>query len=287
MLLFVPTPLGNIEDISLRVLQAFHQAEIILCEDTRVTKKLLHLLAQKAIIQQYFPHINSINKQFISFHSHNQREFLSTVTPKFFNAFVVCCSDAGMPCINDPGELLIDYARKNQIQYEVLPGGSAFNLAFACSGLQGAFCFFGFLPHKMQERTQKLKNILAYHKDFHLIFYESPKRLKACLQDISLILPNAILYLYKELTKLYQCEYKGNAEAILAKLPSTIRGEYCIIIAQDCQSKDSQKLCLSQEDILLLPTNIKQKAKMLAQISEYTPKQWYAKLLEQQSHFDN
>ncbi|STQ87028.1 16S rRNA (cytidine(1402)-2'-O)-methyltransferase [Helicobacter muridarum] len=279
MLVFVPTPIGNIDDISIRTLRAFNDADIILCEDSRVTKKLLSILASRDFIKLNFTKIDSKTKRFISFHSHNQQDFLSSITPVFFDSFVVCCSDAGMPCINDPGALLVQYAKLNNIKYDILPGGSAFSLAFANSGLQGEFCFLGFFPHKQQDRIQRLKDLQMCHNESHMIFYESPKRLKCCLQDIADVFPHAHIYVYKELTKLYQNEYEGYANVVLQNLPDNVKGEYCIIIERDKNAIFSKKLCLSQEEILSLPIGIKYKAKMLAEISDQSSKQWYAKLL--------
>lgn len=280
MLSFVPTPIGNLADITLNALHALHESEILLCEDTRVTKKLFILLQKNPIVQQFFPLLCTKNKQFISFHSHNQHDFLANITPSFFEKKVVFCTDAGMPSISDPGALLLQYVRKNNIQYQILLGGSAFSHAFVSSGLEGGFCFLGFLPHKQHERRDMLKSCISFHKDLHIIYYESPKRLRDSLNDIALLLPHAILYVYKELTKLYQYEMIGKAADILNNLPNKIFGEYCIIIQRHNEMINNRVLYCTQDDILGLDMSHKQKSKLLAQISDKSAKEWYAILTQ-------
>ncbi|RDU66250.1 16S rRNA (cytidine(1402)-2'-O)-methyltransferase [Helicobacter didelphidarum] len=281
MLTFLPTPIGNLSDISLHVLEALNESDIVVCEDTRVTKKLLILLQRNPIVSQHFPMIAPDNKKFLSFHSHNQEKFIQHLTPDFFKQNIVFCTDAGMPNISDPGTLLLQYARSHQIKYQVLLGGSAFSHAFVNSGLEGGFCFLGFLPHKQHERQNMLKESLEFHKTLHIIYYESPKRLRESLKDIALIMPLAKVYLYKELTKLYQSEMIGLAKDILSNLPKDILGEYCIIIQKDDKHIAQNKiLSLTQEDILQLDISLKQKSKLLAQISQKNAKEWYALLLE-------
>ncbi len=287
MLFFVPTPLGNLSDISLHVLDIFNKCDVFICEDTRVTKRLLVLLAGNKIIQDNFPNINVKNKRFYSFHTHNQAVFLSNLTPNFFNCDVVFCTDAGMPSISDPGSLLVRYARINNIKYEIVLGGCAFSHAFVCSGLEGSFCFFGFFPHKQHDRQRFIKQLVMYHKALHIVLYESPKRLKDTLSDISLVLPNANVYVYKELTKLYQAEYIGRADSVLGELPDIIKGEYCIVIEKECRldsrngEESSAVLCLTQDDIIKLDMPLKQKAKLLTQISSKSTKEWYSILMQE------
>ena len=276
MLSLLPTPLGNLDDISLRCLQRLNDASVILCEDTRVTKRLFYLLSQKPLVKQNFPRLDSVSKDFFSLHSHNQESFLSSLNPSFFSKPVVYCTDAGMPCISDPGAMLIDYARAHDIEYEVLLGGSAFQLAFAYSGLEGDFCFCGFLPQKQEARRHRLGNLKAQHSSFHLIFYEAPSRLVKSLADIESLFPTATIYLYKELTKLYMKEYRGLAGEILQALPGDIKGEYCLIIER---GEASKQLCLSEEDLLAMPLSPRQKSKLLAKITSKSAKQWYEILL--------
>ena len=165
MLLFVPTPIGNLDDISKRAFLALNDAEIVFCEDTRVTKKLLNLLN--------IP----LNKEFISLHSHNEDKVLSKLDPQTLKSKnCVYVSDAGMPGISDPGSKLVKFAQKHNIPYSVIPGANAALTAFVASGFEGDFCFHAFLPHKGKEREEKLKEILNSGKI--AILYESPHRIE-------------------------------------------------------------------------------------------------------------
>ncbi|MWV62773.1 16S rRNA (cytidine(1402)-2'-O)-methyltransferase [Helicobacter saguini] len=279
MVTFLPTPIGNLNDISLRTLSALNTCEIVICEDTRVTSKLLNLLAKMPIITQNYPQIDSKNKRFLSFHSHNQHDFLAKLDKNefgydFFDKEIVFCSDAGLPNISDPGAVFLHFLRQKNIKYEILLGGSAFSHAFVCSGLEGSFCFLGFLPHKHHDRIESLRHASKFHADLHIIYYESPHRLRESLSDISSVFLESKIYLYKELTKLYECEYIGTASQILEALPLEILGEYCIIIEKD--SKEVSKfITLGVDEIMNLSINVKEKCKLLAKITDKSSSEWY------------
>ena len=175
MLCLVPTPIGNLEDISKRSLRVLEEAELIFCEDTRVTKKLLNLLGEKN-------NLDFSNKEYKSFHSHNENHILQTLDKDTFTKNVVYVSDAGMPCVSDPGATLVDYCIKNDIAYDVLPGANAILTAYAMSGFpHTTFSFYGFLDHKGVSRASKLNDALNDHK--LAILYESPHRLLKYLRN--------------------------------------------------------------------------------------------------------
>ena len=151
MITFVPTPIGNLEDISKRAMLALENSEIIFCEDTRTAKKLFNLL-----------NISTQNKIFKSMHSHNEDKVISNLDiEELISKNIIYISDAGMPGISDPGSKLIRFAQKNNIPYTVLPGANAALVAFVASGFEGEFCFIGFLPHKGKERENKLKEVIS------------------------------------------------------------------------------------------------------------------------------
>ncbi len=259
MLSFVPTPIGNLDDISKRALLALQKAEIIFCEDTRVTKKLLNLLN--------IP----LNKEFISLHSHNEDKVLSKLDPEILKSKeCVYVSDAGMPGISDPGNKLVKFAQKHNIPYTVIPGANAALTAFVASGFEGDFCFHAFLPHKGNERSEKLKEILNSGKI--AILYESPHRIEKLLKELKDLAPNREIFLAKELTKMHETFIKGKAKDI--ELPNT-KGEWVIIIDK---APKSEKLELSYEEIKNLPLPIKEKSKLLAKISEKSAKEIYKEL---------
>jgi len=269
LLIFVPTPLGNLEDITFRALNALKEADIVLCEDTRVARKLLKLLAQK--LEMSFG-----DKEFVSFHEHNQRDFLKKISPGFFSKNVVHMSDAGMPGISDPGSELVAYAQEHGIPYTVLPGPTAFVTAYVASGFGSReFCFFGFLPHKGKERSEALRKILEQKSD--AILYEAPHRLLRLLEEIVSIDPNRELFLAKELTKMHERYYKGSAAELLKRFQSdSIKGEWVVVIRGSLEMP--KELRLTQKDILALPLPKKEKAKLLARISDKSVKEWYATL---------
>ncbi|RDU59944.1 16S rRNA (cytidine(1402)-2'-O)-methyltransferase [Helicobacter marmotae] len=284
MLILVPTPIGNLWDITLRALESFQNAEIVLCEDTRVTKKLFSLLIERGILNTQGVEGRDFieSKQFQSFHSHNQESFIESISKDMFDKNVVYVSDAGMPCISDPGSKLISYAIRHDIAFDVLPGACALNVAFASSGIESTpFIFAGFLPHKQQERRTKLILLsqLDIGGDYSVICYESPHRILDTLKDIASLLPSVFISAHKELTKLHQKRYEGRAEDIIARLEGhNLKGEWVIVLK--IAESIKQKQALSYEEVLMLDIPPKIKAKILSKISTKTIKQCYEELLQ-------
>jgi 16S rRNA (cytidine1402-2'-O)-methyltransferase len=269
VLTLVPTPIGNLEDISKRALPALLEAELIFCEDTRVTKKLLQLLSQKENLQ-----FNCTD--FKSFHSHNENQVLKTLSKEDFDKNIVYVSDAGMPCVSDPGASLVQYCIENKIDYDVIPGANAVLTAFAMSGFtQTEFTFFGFLAHKGKERHQKLNQIMQ--SPVLSILYESPHRLLKTLEEIKNIDENRTVFLVKELTKLHQNSYKDSAKNIFETLKDTsIKGEWVIIIEPTQFAGENLELS-DIEDLDLAP---KTKAKLIAKMTGKNVKEVYNQLLK-------
>jgi 16S rRNA (cytidine1402-2'-O)-methyltransferase len=260
LIYFIPTPIGNLEDITKRALLALENVEIIFCEDTRVTKKLLNLLN--------IP----LNKQFISMHSHNELKVLSNLDINILKT-KECgyVSDAGMPGISDPGSKLIQFCQENEIQYTVFPGPSAFVTAYVASGFEGEFCFYMFLPHKGKERTQKLKEIMNSGKI--AILYESPHRIEKLIYEIQSLDPEREIFLAKEISKIHETYIKAKAKDI--KLENT-KGEWVVVINKANKTKT---LNLTYDDILNLNLPLKEKSKLLAKISDKSQKEIYNSLL--------
>jgi len=257
---FVPTPIGNLDDISKRALLALQNSEIIFAEDTRVTKKLLNLLN--------IP----LDKEFISMHSHNEEMVLSKLNPDVLNSKeCVYVSDAGMPAISDPGAKLVKYCQNHGVKYTVIPGPNAAITAFAASGFEGDFCFFGFLPHKGNDRSEKLQQIINSGKI--AILYESPHRIEKLIKELKELIPQNEIFLAKELTKVHETYIKGKVKDI--ELQNT-KGEWVVVINTQ---KKSDKLELSYEDILSLPLPPKEKSKLLAKISDKSAKEIYKELI--------
>jgi len=271
MLNFVPTPIGNMGDISFRTLEVLKDTELILCEDTRITKKLLNLLSSKYELE--LP-----NFQFISLHSHNEKKFLedSNNTKFLKNKNCIYMSDAGMPCISDPGALLVEYCLKEKIEFDVLPGANAILTAYASSGFNTTeFTFFGFLPHKGNDRKAKLDRVISNQN--LSILYESPHRLQKLLKELSELIPERKIFLTKELTKKFQTRYKGKALEVYKTLKNDeIKGEWVVVIENESQSAGG---IITKEDILALDIAPKQKAKLVAKITGENVKDIYNSLI--------
>lgn len=269
MLTLVPTPIGNLDDISKRAITALLEAELIYCEDTRVTKKLLQLLSERENLE-----FNC--KDFKSFHSHNENQILKNLSPEDFNKNIVYVSDAGMPCVSDPGATLVQYCIENSLKYDVIPGANAVLTAFAMSGfLNTEFTFFGFLAHKGKERREKLTKVMQ--SNTLSILYESPHRLLKTLEEIKDIDENRTIFLAKEITKLHQKSFKDRAINIYEKfLSENIRGEWVIVIEPAQTSGES----LEFADIESLDIAPKIKAKLLAKMTGKSVKEIYQQLLD-------
>lgn len=288
MLTLIPTPIGNLEDITLRSLEVLSKANVFLCEDTRVVKRLLKLLADRNILK-YSPFENFQtfieSKTFISFHSHNQNDVLSTLEPNFFEQDVVYLSDAGMPCISDPGAKLVAYAIDHNISFDVLPGACALNVAFCASGIESTpFIFVGFLPHKKLERQSKIVQLSSLHigASYSAICYESPHRIIQTLEDVDLLLPQVRLIVQKELTKIHQQRYYGTAKEVLSLLKeSSSKGEWVIIF--DFSNINTNHEYLGYGEVLMLDIPPKIKAKILGKISGRNIKECYEELISTES----
>ncbi|MEA2092104.1 MAG: 16S rRNA (cytidine(1402)-2'-O)-methyltransferase [Campylobacterota bacterium] len=272
MLKLVPTPIGNIGDISLRAIEALSEADILLCEDTRVTKKLIHILKER------YNTVFKENQQFISLHSHNEKSFVEKLEPSFFEQNIVYASDAGMPGISDPGQLLVKYAQEHNIEYDVLPGANALLTAFVASGfVETKMLFWGFLPHKGRDRASSLQG--ALHSGFTTILYESPHRLEKLLLELKEETNDRRIFLAKELTKKFQNYFHGTAQEILERLNGNFRGEWVVVIEASAAQNSS---AISQNDILDLDLPKKVQAKLISKITGENTKSCYQRLLKVQ-----
>jgi 16S rRNA (cytidine1402-2'-O)-methyltransferase len=213
----VPTPIGNLKDITLRALRILREVDIVLAEDTRVTKKLL-------------THYD-IRKPVFAYHQHNEHKqlphFLSIIEQHQTLALV---SDAGTPGISDPGFLLIRACLQSHIEVECLPGATAFvpalvNSGFACD----RFYFYGFLPHKKGRKTI-LERLSAMEET--VILYESPFRLLKTLEQLQEAMGSERkVCVSRELTKIYEENFRGTLpEAIAHFSAKTVKGEIVLVV---------------------------------------------------------
>jgi len=269
MLTFVPTPIGNPQDITIRALRVFEEATLFLCEDTRETKRLLRLLAERFAF--VYPHEEV---EFLSFHEHNGEERLATIAPRLKSESVVYVSDAGMPVISDPGQLLVAHCQAEGIDYDVLAGASAVTTAYAASGFEeGQFTFYGFLPAKGAERSHALHEVL--NAPYNTVLYEAPHRIEKLMDQIASLDASREIFCAKELTKKFQHYYRGDASSLREHLMSVnTKGEWVVIV----RAKPRQK-SLHLEDLLALDLAPKIKAKLLAKVTNKSTKVWYNELI--------
>jgi 16S rRNA (cytidine1402-2'-O)-methyltransferase len=268
MITFIPTPIGNPQDITIRAMKLFEKAELFLCEDTRQAKKLLRLLEER--FDMVYP-----KAEFYSFNEHNGQERLDMLGETLAHRTVVYVSDAGMPVISDPGQLLVAYCQKNNLEYDVLPGASAVTTAYAASGFkEGKFLFYAFLPHKGKERASALAE--AINSGYNTVLYESPHRLEKLLDEIESIDENRELFLAKEISKKYQKYYQGTVKELNIIFDNIkIRGEWVVVI----KSKEKVEKSLSFTEVYSLDIPPKIKAKLLSALSDKPVKELYQELI--------
>jgi 16S rRNA (cytidine1402-2'-O)-methyltransferase len=219
-LYLVATPIGNLEDITLRAIRVLHDVDLIACEDTRQTQKLL---------QHYH-----INTRTISYHEHNELTRAAELVLDLEKGIsVALVTDAGMPGISDPGFRLISLAIRHHIPVVPVPGAAAFLAALVASGLPtDSFRFSGFLPAKSGQRRKLLDSIRESPRT--QIFYEAPHRIVECLEDIVEVLgPDRHVVIAREVTKLHEEFLRGRASEVLDHVKSrAIKGEITLLIGK-------------------------------------------------------
>lgn len=255
--------------MTLRAIEALSNAEVLLCEDTRITKKLIHILKER--YQTQFLE----NQEFISLHSHNEDAFVAKLEVSFFERNVVYVSDAGMPGVSDPGQTLVRYCIDNNIKYDILPGANALLTAFVASGfIQTKMLFVGFLDHKGDSRAAGLQE--AMFNGYTTVLYESPHRLDKLLLEIDKVESERRIFLAKELTKKYQRFFHGTAKEIFDTLDGNYKGEWVVVIEAAAAQNSS---AVTQNDILELDLPKKVQAKLISKITGENTKACYNRLL--------
>ncbi|MCU7695146.1 16S rRNA (cytidine(1402)-2'-O)-methyltransferase [Haoranjiania flava] len=217
MLYLVPTPIGNLKDITLRALEVLKACDVILCEDTRTSGRLL---------SHY-----GISKPLLPFHQHNEHKVLQPITDEIASGRnMALITDAGTPAISDPGFLLVRECIKNNVQVECLPGATAFVPALVNSGLPATrFCFEGFLPLKKGRQTM-LKKLAEEQRT--MIFYESPVRLQKTLADLATYFgAERLCSVSRELSKMFEENKRGTLQSVAEYFASrTVKGEIVIVV---------------------------------------------------------
>ena len=211
-LVVVPTPIGNLEDITLRALRALREADLVACEDTRRTGRLL-------------AH-HGIRNDLISYHEHNEERLAPQLAERARVENIALVSDAGMPLVSDPGYRLVSACIEKGVEVEVLPGPSAPVTALVVSGLPAdTVVFLGFLPRKGKERTKLLTRISEEPSTF--VLFESPHRLAKTLGELPPETPVAVC---RELTKLHEEVFRGTAGEAARHFSEGTKGEVVLVV---------------------------------------------------------
>lgn len=211
-LYLVATPIGNLGDITSRALETLKAVDIIACEDTRHTLQLLNKFA--------------IKKPLISYYQQKEHEGSEQILTLLFEGKnVALVSDAGMPCISDPGSILVQKLIENNYEYTIIPGASAVICAVSLTGVTGSFSFLGFLPEKNKAKQEFLEG----YKDLYsnLIFYSAPHDVNKDLDYLYTYFGERTVYLIKEITKIYEKVTKGNLSDLRVE---NAKGEFVIIL---------------------------------------------------------
>lgn len=240
VLYVVATPIGNLGDMTPRAIETLKTVSLIAAEDTRVTQKLLSTF--------------DIHTPLTSCHEHNERSKAAQIVERMLaeGIDVAVTTDAGTPCISDPGSILTAEAIKAGIEVLAVPGPTALASALSVSGLDVTeFTFFGFLPRQKNELKEKLLDMARRSRVG--VVHESPHRIMDLLQAVQEVLPNTLVSASCDLTKKYEKTVRGTVSAVLAELesnPKAERGEYCIAFqwaAEDIPQPETAKSELSLE----------------------------------------
>ncbi|MAG12470.1 16S rRNA (cytidine(1402)-2'-O)-methyltransferase [bacterium] len=233
MLYIVATPIGNLEDITLRAIRVLKEVDVILCEDTRVTKRLLERHEIEIKSRKAPPSAGQRGRQLITYNEQRSGASIKKVIRLLEEGKdVALVSDAGTPIISDPGARLIQEVREIGAKIVAIPGANAAIAALSISGLPASdFLFLGFLPHKKGRETL-FKEIAASKRT--VVFYESPHRILKTLQSLDKnLMASRKIVIARELTKIYEEVISGNSKEVLdyfEKNPKKIKGEFVVMI---------------------------------------------------------
>ena len=226
-LYIVSTPIGNLEDITLRAIYILKNSELILCEDTRTSIKLLKKF--------------NINTKMMSYHKFNERKRLGKIIQLIKNNQIVSLiSEAGTPVISDPGIILIKECIKNNITLHPIPGPSAVTSALSVSGFDEKFLFYGFLPNSESQIKKEIKILCDF--PYSIIFFISPNKISKVIKIFKIFFSDRKIIIAKEMTKIYESFIRGDVNS-LEILKYNLKGELTVVISNKFNVK---KKCLNQ-----------------------------------------
>lgn len=212
----VATPIGNLGDITLRAINILKNSDVILCEDTRVSKKLLNHL--------------KINKELISYHKFNEQKKIKQILGLLReNKIISIISDAGTPTISDPGKILIRECIKEGLDIYPIPGASAVSASISISGFSDKYLFLGFLPEKKRDLTNQFKKVSQI--GCSIVFFISPNKFDKIKDQLSIFFSDREILICREITKFYE-EYQRSSVKNLDKLSINKKGEITVVISE-------------------------------------------------------
>ena len=261
----IATPIGNKDDISKRAIELLKSSDIILCEDTRNSSNLLNML--------------NIKNKLVSYHKFNEEERskeIINILKEGKNISLI--TDAGTPCISDPGSILVKKCIDENIDVYGIPGPSAVITALSVSGLTiSNFAFYGFLERKKNSQQDHLK--IINENDIEIVvFYESPKRILDTLNNISEVMNNPYIVVLNDLTKKFERKYYGYTKDVIKELEDNENhelGEYVIIVSKN--KKENKKEDLLTPESILIDIIVKEKCSMKDAIKKATENKLYSK----------
>ena len=224
-LLVCATPIGNLEDVTLRVIRELGEADVVLCEDTRRTRTLLER--------------HGIQARLVSYHQHNEAKRVQELLPRLeAREKVALASDAGLPGVNDPGARLIAAAIERGLEVTVLPGPSAVETALVASGLVGErYAFVGYLPRSREALERLWAESAAWGSP--VVAFESPKRLPGSLRSLAEADPERPVAVCRELTKRFEEILRGSAQEVAARFVEPPKGEITVVLGPSAGGKDA------------------------------------------------
>jgi len=235
----VSTPIGNLEDITLRAIYILKNSELILCEDTRTSIKLLKKF--------------NINTKMISYHKFNEKKRLGKIIQLIKNNKIVSLiSDAGTPVISDPGMILIKECIKNNIALHPIPGPSAVTSALSVSGFDEKFLFYGFLPNSESQIKNEIKNLCDF--PYSIIFFVSSNKINKVIKIFKIFFSDREIMIAKEMTKIYENFIRNNVNS-LDVLEHNLKGELTVVI--------SNKFNIKKKSLNQLSESVKNEIKLM------------------------
>ena len=221
-LYIVSTPIGNLDDITLRAINVLKKSDIILCEDTRHSLKLLNHL--------------KIKKKLISYHKFNERKQILRIIEHINQGKILSLiSDAGTPTISDPGKLLINECIKKNIQLTPVPGVSSITAAMSVSGFSDQFLFYGFLP-KTEKEVEKVLKLLSKNS-FSQIFFITSKKIDFYIKKIKQFYSGRKILIAKEISKIHESFFRDNVDN-LQNFTNTLKGELTVVISEEIKKSN-------------------------------------------------